>query len=87
MVEPMAITSEMRFSKQARLDKAIEKQNASIKLAAEHGRAKTCFQCYDTVSEGDLYEEMKKIYERAGYTIKPTGYIGGVYQKTMDICW
>lgn len=35
----------------------------------------------------DYAEEIKKRFINAGYTIKPTGYIGGVWQKTENIMW
>ena len=35
----------------------------------------------------DYKEEVKTRFQRAGYIIKPTGYIGGVWQLTEDICW
>ena len=87
MVRPFAITEEMKVKRQARLDEAIRKQNDAIKRAVEAGRSKTIVQCYDTASEGDLFPEIKLLFEAAGYTIKPTGRIGGVEQRTMDIYW
>lgn len=35
----------------------------------------------------DYADEIKKRFRDAGYVIKPTGYIGGVWQLTEDICW
>ncbi len=35
----------------------------------------------------DYKEEVKERFLKAGYIIKPTGYIGGVYQTTEDIMW
>lgn len=35
----------------------------------------------------DYASEVKEKFRQAGYTIKPTGYIGGVWQLTEDICW
>lgn len=35
----------------------------------------------------DYESEVKSKFKQAGYTIKPTGYIGGVWQRTEDICW
>lgn len=35
----------------------------------------------------DYAEEIKKKFTNAGYVIKPTGYIGGVWQRTEDIMW
>ena len=35
----------------------------------------------------DYASEIKARFQRAGYTIKPTGYISGVWQKTEHIHW
>jgi hypothetical protein len=35
----------------------------------------------------DYKEEVKQVFKKAGYIIRPTGYIGGVWQLTEDICW
>lgn len=35
----------------------------------------------------DYAEDIKKRFVNAGYVIKPTGYIGGVWQRTEDIMW
>ena len=35
----------------------------------------------------DYAEEIKKRFVNAGYVIKPTGYIGGIWQRTEDIMW
>ena len=35
----------------------------------------------------DYSDEIKKRFINAGYRIKPTGYIGGVWQQTEEICW
>lgn len=35
----------------------------------------------------DYADEIKAKFRQAGYIIKPTGYIGGVWQLTEDICW
>lgn len=35
----------------------------------------------------DYSDEVKKRFIEAGYRIKPTGYIGGVWQLSEDICW
>lgn len=35
----------------------------------------------------DYQDEVKKRFQKAGYIVKPTGYIGGVWQLTEDICW
>lgn len=35
----------------------------------------------------DYSDKVKKRFIDAGYRIEPTGYIGGVWQSTEDICW
>lgn len=35
----------------------------------------------------DYEDEVRERFRKAGYIIKPTGYIGGVWQLTEDICW
>jgi hypothetical protein len=35
----------------------------------------------------DYASEIKAKFKQAGYIIRPTGYIGGVWQLTEDICW
>ena len=35
----------------------------------------------------DYAEDIKKKFVNAGYIIKPTGYIGGVWQRSEDIMW
>ena len=35
----------------------------------------------------DYAREIKAKFQQAGYIIKPTGYIGGVWQLTEDLMW
>lgn len=35
----------------------------------------------------DYAREIKSKFQQAGYIIRPTGYIGGVWQLTETICW
>ncbi len=35
----------------------------------------------------DYADEIKAKFKQAGYIIKPTGYIGGVWQLTEDLMW
>ena len=35
----------------------------------------------------DYKRDIEKVFIAAGYTIKATGYIGGVWQRTEDIMW
>lgn len=35
----------------------------------------------------DYADDIRQKFLESGYTIKPTGYIGGVWQRTEDIMW
>lgn len=35
----------------------------------------------------DYADEVREKFRAAGYKIKPTGFIGGVWQDSEDICW
>ena len=88
MVEAMAITKEMRESRQRKVDLIVSKINADIKRAVEAGRNSTYFDCdKDDTRTEDFYDEVRTIFEKAGYTIRPTGYYGGVWQRTEHIQW
>lgn len=84
MVEPLKITKEMVDMKQKRIDNEVTRQNKAIKHAIEQNRT-SCVFYLD--KDAELYSEVRTIFERAGYKIKPTGYIGGVWQLTENICW
>ena len=61
--------------------KLIKSINGQIERAKEKGLTDTCFTCYEYV------DDIKKLYREQGYSFKPTGIIGGVYQSTEQICW
>lgn len=53
-----------------------------IERAKSNGRTHTCF------SVSQMYErEIKRMFLDKGYSFKPTGYCGGVWQLSEDICW
>lgn len=61
-----------------------------IEKANAEGRNKTCFTPTGKTINGryiDCEEELKQIFKDAGYRFAPTGYIGGVWQRTIDIVW
>ena len=64
-----------------------------ISDAAKDGYHKTCFYCGPVIIGEHRYlfsefeDDIKKKFLSSGYVIKPTGYIGGVWQRTEDICW
>ena len=66
---------------------AYEKSAASvirdIQRASEAGRRQTCFNPYDYTH----YDAVKREFESRGYYFTPTGYIGGVWQRTENITW
>ena len=85
-MEPLKITDEMRNERQERIDAMCDRVNESIKNALTHHRSYAYFPC-DKVAHKDIYDEVRVKYEKAGYVIKPTGVIAGVWQLTEDICW
>lgn len=88
MVEPMMITKEMRESRAEKVDKIIKRINSDIKRAAEKGRHECFFDCSkESYSDAPFYKEVRERFEMCGYRIKPTGYIGGVWQLTENIEW
>jgi hypothetical protein len=80
------ITKEMKSAKEKRIAEVEKKVDAQIKLGIEYGQNRRVF-CCDKEADADVYDEVRKKYERAGYKIVPTGYSGGVWQLTEDICW
>ena len=52
-----------------------------IRVASKKGYRSTCFRAHE------CREQVKEEFKRNGYTFKPTGYVGGVWQMTEDICW
>lgn len=61
-----------------------------IEAANEKGLNNVCFSPTGKTINGiyiDCEDELKREFSRAGYYFKPTGYVGGVWQRTIDICW
>ena len=61
-----------------------------IEEANERGADRTCFSPTGTTVNGvyiDCEDELRHIFGDAGYRFAPTGYIGGVWQRTTDIVW
>lgn len=61
-----------------------------IEKANERGQRNVCFSPTGYTVNGryiDCEDELKQIFRNAGYGFKPTGYIGGVWQRTIDITW
>ena len=61
-----------------------------IEKANERGQRNVCFSPTGHTVNGryiDCEDELKQIFRDAGYGFKPTGYSGGVWQRTIDITW
>ena len=80
------ITNEMKSERKQRLTEMEAKIDKRILNAVKNGNHSTYFAC-DKDGDKDIYDEIRKKYESEGYIIKPTGYSGGVWQLTEDICW
>lgn len=76
-------------------EKAVNSVMRAIEKASERGYRQTCFNpsvYWYTNDSGletyiDFYDQTKKEFKKHGYTFKPTGYVGGVWQRTEEICW
>ena len=74
---------------------AVESVIRAIERASERGHRKTCFNpsAYWYITEDGIRtfmsfdDEVKEEFKKYGYKFQPTGYIGGVWQLTEDICW
>lgn len=82
----LEITNEMKNMRVKRIAKLEERIDNCIQSAVKDGRTECYFPC-DKDADKDVYDEIRCKYEKAGYIIKPTGYIGGVWQVTEHICW
>lgn len=80
------ISIEMKEAHAAKLAEVEARVDRQIKEAVVNGNISAYFAC-DKDSDADVYDEIRAKYESAGYHIRPTGYIGGVYQKTEHIHW
>lgn len=75
--------NEMRKSHAADFEKACKSVMKKISEANEAGRRDTCFNPYPY----EQYDAVKAEFQKNGYTFKPTGRIGGVWQDSEQICW
>ena len=84
--------------RQKHFEKAVAYFDERIRKAAEEGRTHTVWDFgsyYDKEAKRVLYrsethiteEDGKAYYKNLGYTFRPTGVIGGVMQRTEEICW
>jgi len=96
-----ATEARQMINKEVAINECKRRTEAAIMRAVENGRDKTCLEetgCYlkedgtvGTCSRDGRYidckHEIKAWLKDLGYRIEPTGYIGGVLQRTEDICW
>ena len=64
------------------LDKQVSRVMERIEQAKSRGLSRTVFCPFS-----DHYDVVKRKFLDCGYSFKPTGYWGGVWQLTEDICW
>lgn len=69
-----------------KMQEMIKRQDADIKRAASLGRRKAIFNVHETVDDY-LEPEMKNYYLKNGFFFRQVGFIGGVWQKDIYICW
>lgn len=82
--EMAMIANENGFKQE--LEEEIRKQNQKIRNAAEMGRRQTIFNVHETIYDY-LESQLKEYYLARGFSFKPVGYNGGVWQKDIYICW
>ena len=82
--EAARIANENGFNQ--KLKEEIMKQDRDIKRAAEMGMRRTVFNVHETVNDF-LESQMKEYYIALGFSFKPVGCSGGVWQKDIYICW
>lgn len=76
-------------------ERAVQAVVRDIEEASAAGRRDCCFNppafwytTKDGVRTFNQYDDaVKKLFLEKGYTFRPTGYIGGVWQRTEHICW
>lgn len=82
--EMAMIANENGFKQE--LEEEIRKQNQKIRKAAGMGRRQTIFNVHETIYDY-LEPQLKEYYLARGFSFKPVGYIGDVWQKDIYICW
>lgn len=63
-------------------EQSIQSVMKQIKRASERGYTRTVFN-----PNVEVYDEIKEEFRKKGYEFAPTGYCGGVWQDSEDICW
>lgn len=60
----------------------------SVLQEIEKAKTSGKYQCvFYPRSDGDYYYSIKALFQKYGYSFCSTGYIGGVWQDTENICW
>ena len=81
---PSAEETRKTTAESEELKRKIAEINKRIQNAKERGERR-CYFCCDGCD--DFEYVLKEMYAAKGYKFCPTGYIGGVWQLTTDICW
>ena len=92
---PEAAAIQVAAIRQEAIDDCMGYIVKAIARAAENGHRNTAFTptaYWYTDAQGQrrclhVEDDLKQILKRKGYWFKPTGYIGGVWQRTEEICW
>lgn len=64
-------------------DRACDIVIREIEKAAEAGRRYAHFDPRPV----EQYDAVKAAFEQRGFSFRPTGYVGGVWQQTERVCW
>lgn len=64
-------------------EKACDSVMRAIEKASAGGKRDCAFKPHPS----DQYHAVRAEFEKHGYRFRPTGYIGGVWQHTEEICW
>lgn len=83
MVEIKTAASVWANQPKADFNDAVASVMRQIEAASAKGLRKTCFN----PSNNQYYDAVKRAFQEQGYHFSPTGYIGGVWQNTENICW
>ena len=76
-------------------EEAVKSVVRAIEKAKNEGRLDCSFnpslyRCIDVDGASwciNYYDAVKQEFQKNGYAFRPTGYIGGVWQRTEHICW
>lgn len=68
------------------LIKFTKEVEARIRRAMEEGM-RSCYFGSDDPYMRDYERQAKEEFTKRGFSFRPRGYIGGVYQRTQQICW